>query len=59
MNITVIYTERPKCKNCGKEMKDWNIFSDEHEHEHVNCIADRISDSIMKVINEQFSKIKK
>ena len=55
MEIKTIISEQPKCKTCGKIMLEWNAFADEHEH--IECIAERVSESLMEIIKEQFEKV--
>lgn len=55
METKTIRTQQPRCKSCGKFMKEWNPFA--RTHEHVNCIAERVSDSVMGVIKKQFNII--
>jgi hypothetical protein len=54
MNYYKIISPQPKCKTCGKAMEEWNLFA--QEHEHVECIADRISDHLIKSILINFNK---
>jgi hypothetical protein len=50
MKRKLIISEQPKCKNCGKTMKEWNPFATEHEH--IECASKRISASL----SESFKK---
>lgn len=54
MEIKTIISPQPNCKTCGKPMQEWNPFAEEHEH--IECIADRISDHLIKTIKEQFEQ---
>lgn len=54
MEIKTIISPQPKCKTCGKLMLEWNAWS--NEHEHIECIADRISTSMMEVVIKQFNE---
>ena len=40
----------PLCKTCGKLMLEWNTWADEHEH--VECIAERISTSLIEIVKK-------
>lgn len=51
MDRKIIISQQPKCKTCGKLMLEWNAFADEHEH--VECIAQRISESLMQIVKKQ------
>lgn len=55
MEIKKIISEQPKCKTCGKVMLEWNAFADEHEH--IECIVNRVSESLMEIIKEQFETV--
>ena len=48
-----IISEQPTCKTCGRLMLEWNAFSDEHEH--IECISDRISTSMIEIIKSQLT----
>lgn len=54
MKIKKIISEQPKCKTCGKLMLKWNPFADEHEH--VKCISERVSESLIEVIKRDLFK---
>ncbi len=51
MNITIITYNKPRCKTCGREMGEWNPFATEHEH--IECMAERISNKMVKVLIKQ------
>jgi len=51
----MIISEQPKCKTCGKLMLEWNPFADEHEH--IECISERVSEKLIKVIEKQMKTI--
>lgn len=51
MEIKIIISEQPNCKTCGKIMKEWNPFADEHEH--IECASERISTSLIDIIKNQ------
>ena len=55
MEIKIIISEQPKCKTCGKLMLEWNAWADEHEH--VECIAERISTSLIEIVKKQFGTV--
>lgn len=35
-------------------MKEWNPFADEHEHDE--CISNRISEGLIKILRKQLNK---
>lgn len=49
-----IISEKPKCKCCGNIMKEWNPFTEVHEH--IECSSDRISERLVKLIKKQLSE---
>lgn len=49
--MIIVYNTVPKCTSCGKNMKEWNPFSEKHEH--IECIADRISNKLVNKLREQ------
>jgi len=51
MERKIIISEQPKCKTCGKLMLEWNAFA--NEHEHVECISERISTSLIEIVKKQ------
>jgi len=55
MEIKTIISKQPMCKTCGKLMLEWNAFADKHEH--VKCIAERISTNLIDIIKKQFETI--
>ena len=55
MERKVIISEQPKCKTCGKLMLEWNAWSDEHEH--VECITERISTSLIEIVKKQLKTV--
>lgn len=46
----MIISVQPKCKTCGKLMSEWNPFAEDHEH--PQCLAERISQNLMKIVYE-------
>lgn len=50
MELKTIISKQPKCKTCGKLMLEWNPFA--NEHEHVECIANRISSSLIEIVKK-------
>ena len=55
MERKVIISEQPKCKTCGKLMLEWNAWADEHEH--VECIAEHISTSLIEIVKKQLKTV--
>jgi len=55
MDRKLIVSEQPKCKTCGNKMLEWNAFADEHEH--IECIAERVSASLLEILKKQLGKI--
>ena len=55
MERKIIISQQPKCKTCGKPMFEWNAWADEHEH--VECIAERISTSLIKIVKKQLGTV--
>lgn len=55
MERKTIISEQPKCKTCGKLMLEWNAWADEHEH--VECIAERISKSLIEIAKKQLETV--
>lgn len=49
----IIISEQPKCKTCGIPMVEWDPFNDENEH--IKCISERISASMVNMIKSQLS----
>jgi len=56
MEYKKIISEQPYCKTCKNIMKEWNPFASEHEH--IECIAERVSDKMLLEIKIQFETIK-
>lgn len=48
----IIISPQPRCKTCNELMTEWNPFADEHEH--TECMAERISDELIEIIKKQF-----
>lgn len=44
----------PTCKTCGKEMKEWNFYAEEHEH--TECAADRLAERLIKALTNQLQE---
>lgn len=55
MDMKIIISEQPKCKICGKPLLEWNAWADEHEH--IECIAERISTSLIEIIKKQLETV--
>lgn len=55
METKIIISKQPKCKTCGKLMLEWNAWADEHEH--IECIAERISTSLIEIIKKQMETV--
>ncbi len=55
MERKIIISEQPKCKTCGKLMLEWNAWADEHEH--VECLSERISISLIEIVKKQLEKV--
>ena len=55
MEVKKIISKQPKCRTCGKLMIEWNPFAEVHEH--IDCIANRISDKIIENIKKQMTLI--
>jgi hypothetical protein len=55
MERKIIISKQPKCKTCGKLMLEWNAWADEHEH--VECIAERISTSLIEIVKKQMEDV--
>ena len=55
MERKLIISKQPKCKTCGKLMLEWNSFADEHEH--IECISERISENLIEIIKSQMKII--
>lgn len=55
MERKIIISEQPNCKTCGKLMLEWNAWADEHEH--VECIAERISTSLIEIVKKQLETV--
>lgn len=53
MTYKTIISNQPSCKTCGKLMKEWNPFAEEHEH--PVCAAERMSEHLIQIIREQMS----
>lgn len=43
----------PICKTCKKPMVEWDFFA--REHEHIECMTDRISDRLLKIFTRELS----
>ena len=54
MNIIINSGIRPNCICCGKPLKSWNPLIEKEEC--VPCIANRISDALMDIVNKQLNK---
>jgi hypothetical protein len=57
MNFYRIKSKQPKCKTCGKLLREWNPFATEHEH--IECASKRLSDSLIEVIKKDFKALRK
>jgi len=55
MERKIIISEQPKCKTCGKLMLEWNAWADEHEN--VECIAERVSTSLIEIVKKQLGTV--
>jgi hypothetical protein len=55
MERKIIISEQPKCKICGKLMLKWNAWADECEH--VECIAERTSTSLIEIVKKQLGTV--
>jgi hypothetical protein len=55
MERKTIISEQPKCKTCGKLMLEWNAWADEHEH--IECVAKRISTSLIEIVKKQLGTV--
>lgn len=55
MERKIIISEQPKCKTCGKLMLEWNAWADEHEH--FECISERISTSLIEIVKKQLGTV--
>ena len=44
----IIMGTHPKCRICGKPMKSWNAFA--QEHTHSMCLANEISEKLINVV---------
>ena len=53
MTKRTIISAQPKCRICGEYMKSWDPFA--KTHAHVGCIAEEISDKLIKVISKQLN----
>lgn len=53
MNVKTIISNQPSCKTCGKLMKEWNPFAEEHEH--TECTAERMSEHLIQMIRNQMN----
>lgn len=51
MERKIIISEQPKCKYCGELMIEWNAWADEHEH--IECMSERISENLIKIVKQQ------
>jgi hypothetical protein len=56
VEVKRIISERPMCKSCGIPMKEWDPFAEEHEH--IECISNRISNNLLEIIKESFKNSK-
>ena len=54
MNKYIIKSEKPKCKTCGKQLEEWNPFT--NEHEHIECSSERIVNSMMEKVKQDLNK---
>lgn len=54
MERKIIFSKLPICQTCKKPMKSWNPFA--NVHEHVECISDRVSEKLIKIIKNQLFK---
>ena len=55
MERKTIISPQPKCKTCGKLMLEWNVFADEHEH--IECIVERVSTSLIEIVKKQLGTV--
>ena len=55
MERKLIISKQPKCKTCGKLMKEWNPFAEFHEH--TECSAKQISASLVEILRKQLETI--
>ena len=55
MERKLIISEQPKCKTCGKSMKEWNPFA--NEHKHIECASERISASLIEILKKDLKAI--
>ena len=55
MERKLIISKQPKCKTCGKLMEEWNAFTEEHEH--IECISERISASLVEILKNQLETV--
>lgn len=55
MERKLIISEKPKCKTCGKLMREWNPFAEVHEH--IECSAERISASLIEILKKQLGVV--
>lgn len=49
--MTTIISKQPTCKTCNKLMLEWNPFA--NEHEHVECMVDRVSTKLTNILIKQ------
>ncbi len=52
--MTIIISKQPRCKTCNELMLEWNPFADEHEH--TECIADRVSTKLVNILIKQLNE---
>lgn len=56
MERKTIISEQPSCKTCGILMLEWDAFAEEHEH--IECLSERISGHFAEIFKKEFEKIK-
>lgn len=57
MNIYIIKSKQPNCSICNLPLKECNPFADKHTH--INCEADKIANSLIKVITKNLTNKEK
>lgn len=55
MEKKLIISEQPKCKTCGKIMQEWNPFAEVHEH--IECVSERISASLIELVKKDLKAV--
>lgn len=55
MERKLIISKHPKCKTCGKIIKEWNPFAEVHEH--IECSAECISASLVEILKKQLETV--